>query len=197
MRKMVQVALTAALLFGSGALLLTCDLLGESDDKGGAGADFDASQYYTKAQVDAKFIAVSTALNNQIPACFNYSLDIPSFRYLEASGWENRGAGWQIPAGALFGLFEVWVQPPDSADVTNVTVHFAATEDSWAGMASFSVKSGENPLYTYIFPIAGGVLPSGTTHLYPYCSKPSSWPVGWRVRVNCIGWIGGPGHFAF
>ena len=88
MGKFIYAACAAVVLLGSGVLLEGCNLFGSADEKGGAGADFDASQYYTKAQIDLMLHAR--------PQMFNAnSTDGVT---IMGTGFDNHSTTWTTPA---------------------------------------------------------------------------------------------------
>ncbi len=101
----IILSLAAILLFS----LTSCNTDG---DDGGQGADFDATQYYTKTQVDGLIAsAVTQAVDQATPDQYTITpiaADGPA-KTLSGVGWDYKTGAWTVPDGANFGIFNIEV----------------------------------------------------------------------------------------
>ena len=97
---------------------------------GGEGADFDASLYYTKAEIDDNFYD-KTATDSAIADVAPLSGPGNPQWLSNTTGWANRTTGWAVPEGANSVLVNVRIMAPLS---NNITVYFGSAEaasNSW------------------------------------------------------------------
>jgi len=98
------------LIAGFISISLSCSL---PEDSGGSGAEFDASLYYTKDEVNSR-IADKVVYDSASPQW------IPS-----GAGFSNKTTGWAVPDGATVAVFEIKQM---STDGNTTLVYFGETD---------------------------------------------------------------------
>lgn len=93
MKKQIFLSLIIALLLS----LTLSNCKSSSDDSGGAGAEFDASQYYTKTEVDEKLSTVITGT----------SATGQTITGNDSAG--GTATGWTVPTGTTSALFSITI----------------------------------------------------------------------------------------
>jgi len=169
------------LAIGIAAFVLPqCEFMGlseSSDGSGGSGADFDASQYYTKEEVDT-FIREIVHDGNWWDG-----------GELTGSGWSNRGSGWAIPENAAFIMVELRLTGATTGDtLVNLSITDIDSNASQLSVYTTIPESSTTVTTHYVLPVNDGNF-DGATTLYPYIGSPADFPSGFTVDVRCIGWI--------
>jgi len=121
--------------------VLSCSEPGAS---GGEGADFDASSYYTKSEVDAMLPEWETA----------------SPQELTGAGWSGRTAtGFTVPSGSTMAMVEII---GSSGTEYQLYIQFSATDSGSDIVSQFNLP-GDGNYYSHIGMVS---IPSGTSTLY-------------------------------
>ncbi len=122
-------------------LVLSCSEPGAS---GGEGADFDASSYYTKSEVDA-----------MLP-----EWDSAAPQNLTGAGWTGRtSAGFTVPSGSTMAMVEII---GTSGTEYQLYIQFSATDSGSDIVSQFSLP-GDGNYYSHIGMVS---IPSETSTLY-------------------------------
>lgn len=116
-------------------------------DEGGAGADFDATQYYTKTEVDGLVTGVVT----------NSSATADTITGNDFAG--RTSTGWAAPAGAKAAIMELSITNSDSgsADLTTY-IEVSVSDETAASMGTSMTVPADGTYYSKIFyvPVSGG-----------------------------------------
>jgi hypothetical protein len=190
-RILTALVLVLALSAGSGATLLvmnSCDAGGGTDDiaadddtddvaddGGGTGADFDATLYYTKTEVDGLVDGVFQGFPQD------------SYQPLTGVDFAGRAAtGWVVPAGVTAGFFEVNVYASGAASgPVNIIISTATNSD--APDTGFTPSTGCYSTALFMAPS----LTAGSTVYAWHTTGHSGAPnlTNLQVAVRCRGWI--------
>ena len=122
--------------------VMSCDSGSSSD--GGAGADFDASQYYTKTEVDG---LISSVIDN--------STDVhDSITGNDFAG--GTATGWSSPAGAKGAIMELSVYN-NTASLLISYIEVSSSDGTNANMGTSITVPNDGSYYSKIFyvPVAG------------------------------------------
>lgn len=143
----------------------TGGIIGGDNNSGGEGADFDASLYYTKTEVDTMIANVSPLSGAGDPQWLSNSL-----------GWSNRTTGWAVPEGANMVLIKVRIMTPLSDGITINAEETDTTPDSW------SLISGTGNSILMYFNV------SGKDNIYAWAdvNAPGG---GGNVELSPIAWL--------
>ena len=139
---MVPMMVLFCLAAGAVFLLLT------SCQNGGAGADFDATQYYTKTEVDGNFYS-KTEIDAEISDVSPLSGDGDPQWLSSTAGYANKTAGWDVPEGAGSVLVKARIMAPIGSDVT---IYIDSAE---SGAQGWYLTSGTGNEILMIFSVAG------------------------------------------
>lgn len=154
-KKSVWTVLTGVLLClaaGAGFLLLT------SCENGGAGADFDATQYYTKTEIDDSFYT-KTEIDGSFYSSTEVDAEISDVSPLtgdgdpqwlsSTAGYANKTAGWDVPEGAGSVLVKARIMAPIGS---NLTIYIDSSE---SGAQGWNLTNGTGSEILMLFSVAG------------------------------------------
>jgi len=116
---MLKRFMVLAMVLAFSMLSFSC---GDGSD-GGAGAEFDASLYYTKSEVYSK-----TEVDAMVPEIGSGS------GYIAGTGWDNRAessgnpVAYAVPTGAKSAIFEIFIQSAITCSPDDVDIKFATSE---------------------------------------------------------------------
>lgn len=129
----VPAAVLLCLAAGAGFLLLT------SCENGGAGADFDATQYYTKTEIDDSFYT-KTEIDGSFYSSSEVDAEISDVSPLSGAGdpqwlnntagYTNKTSGWDVPEGAGAVLIKARIMAPIGS---NLTIYIDSAESAAQG----------------------------------------------------------------
>ena len=170
----IILSLAAILLFS----LTSCNTDG---DDGGQGADFDATQYYTKTEVDGLIAsAVTQAVDQATPDSYTIApvaADGPP-KAIDATGWDNRVGPWTVPTGANFGSFKIEIGSTSIGSATYVYI------------GANNVDQYETYLLEYDNMIIDLILPTfGSSSIYAWTDDSAVAPTSNEYTVTSLFWI--------
>ena len=121
---------TVLLVLGGGLFFIQCKAAGTSDSSGGSGADFDATQYYTRNETDTKIGAARVLFYANETA-----------KTINTVGYAG-GASWANASGCMGMILQVEVT---NSSGTDKYLQFAYGDSASGGgnPLSFTILNGE------------------------------------------------------
>ncbi len=193
-------------LFLTAAIAVGCSGGSDKNDSGGAGADFDASLYYTKSALDGGALnnlyytqtAADALLANKQDTATNKVMGMTGNPIMLTQANVGRAnyntTGWTVPAGAQSVLVKVTVaQNTPSAQPGDVSVRFRTVNSSDSHDPIVSARLSAIDFHTGTT-IVGffdlGFVPAGDTVIHAYietCTR--TYGTDMDVRVSPIMWL--------
>lgn len=167
--------------------LFACDPANGGDNGGGQGADFDASLYYTKTEIDARFYeksVVDAKLSETV------RIETVTAKELTGVGWTGRTDGFTVPAGYKAAVMEIKGYKDSSGDPKNLSLTFGGTSSSSSMVVFDFTVFNDDSYYTHLVFIE---IPEGTATLYAWHNTANGGASadldGVTVNVRPVAWF--------